>query len=150
MTSPKSDWSIFLLCLKTFLNNKKISCIPPLLHDDKFITNFKEKTERFNNFFAKQCSLINWNSDLPSVLSQKTHKSLSTIKFPSDDILKIIKNLDLNKAHGHDMISIWMIKICDASICKPLELIFRSSLENGKYPTEWKKGYVVPTHKKRR
>ena len=49
MTSPKSYWSI----LKTFLNNKKIPCIPPLLHNDKLITNFKEKTEIFNNFFYK-------------------------------------------------------------------------------------------------
>ena len=46
------------------------------------------------------------------------------------------------------MISIRMIKICDASICKPLELIFRSCLENGKFPTEWKKANVVPAHKK--
>ena len=58
MTSPKSYWSI----LKTFLNNKEIPCIPPLLHDDKFITNFKEKAEIFNNFFAKQCSFIKENT----------------------------------------------------------------------------------------
>ena len=43
---------------------------------------------------------------------------------------------------------IWMIKICDVSICKPSELIFRSCLENGKFPTEWKKANVVPVHKK--
>ena len=132
MTSPKSYWSI----LKTFLNNKKIPCILPLLHDDRFITNFKEKADIFNDFFAKQCSLINTKSSLPSVLSKKTHKLLSTIHFTSDDILKIIKNLDPNKVHGHDMISIWIIKICDASICKPLGLIFTSCLENGKFPTE--------------
>ena len=36
MTSLKSYWSIS----KAFLNNKKIPCIPPLLHNDKFITNF--------------------------------------------------------------------------------------------------------------
>ena len=41
-----------------------------------------------------------------------------------------------------------MIKICDASICKPLELTFRSCLENEKFPTEWKKANVVPAHKK--
>ena len=62
MTSPKSYSSI----LKTFFNNKIIPCIPQLLHDDNFITNLKEKAEIFNNFFAKQCSLIK-NSDLPSV-----------------------------------------------------------------------------------
>ena len=144
MASPKSRWSI----LKTFLNNKKTSCIPPLLHDDKFITNFKEKAKIFNIFFAKQCSLINTNSNLPSVPSKKTHKLLPTIHFTSDDILKIIKSLDPNKAHGHDMITIRMIKICDASICKPLELIFRSCLENVKFSTKWKKANVVPAHKK--
>ena len=57
---------------------------------------------------------------------------------------KIIKNLDPNKVHRHDMTSIQMIKIYNVSICKPLELIFRSCLENGKFPTEWKKANVVP------
>ena len=55
---------------------------------------------------------------------KKRQTLLSTIHYTSDEILTVIKNLDPNKAHGHDMISIWMIKICDASICKPLELTF--------------------------
>ena len=50
MTSPKSYWSI----LKTSMNSKKIFCIPPLLHDDKFSTNFKENAEIFNKFFVKR------------------------------------------------------------------------------------------------
>ena len=79
---------------------------------------------------------------------KKRQTLLSTIHYTSDEILTVIKNLDPNKAHGHDMISIWMIKICDASICKPLELIFWSSLENGKFPTEFKKSNMVPAHKK--
>ena len=44
-TSPKSNLSI----LKTFLNNKKIPCIPPLLHTGSFIIDFKEKAELFND-----------------------------------------------------------------------------------------------------
>ena len=43
LTSPKTYWSI----LKTFLNNKKIPCIPPLFLENKFITDFKEKAELF-------------------------------------------------------------------------------------------------------
>ena len=85
-----------------------------------------KKRWKYLNFFAKQCYLINTSSDLPSVLSKKTPELLSTIYFTSDDILKIIRNLDPNKVHGHGMISNVTIKICDASICKPLELIFRS------------------------
>ena len=46
------------------------------------------------------------------------------------------------------MVSIQTIKICDASICKPLELLFRSGLENGKFPAEWKKANMVLAHKK--
>ena len=38
-TSPKLYWSI----LKTFLNNQKIPCIPPLLYNGKFIMDFKKK-----------------------------------------------------------------------------------------------------------
>ena len=120
------------------LNNKKIPCIPPLLHQDKCVTDFQEKANIFNNFFADQCSIGSNNSELPVTLTRKTHESLSTIDFSTDDILKIIRNLDPNKAHGHDMISIRMIEICDTSICRTLKLIFQSCLESGKFPTEWK------------
>ena len=76
-TSPKSYWSI----LKTFLNNKKIPCIPPLLHQDKFIIDFKEKAEMFNNFFADLCSILRNKSELPASLSKKTHELPTTIDF---------------------------------------------------------------------
>ena len=74
LSDPMSSLKSYSSILKTFLNNKKTPCIPPLLQDDKFITNIKKMADIFNNFFAKQCSLINTNSDLPSVLSKKTHK----------------------------------------------------------------------------
>ena len=45
LSSPKTYWSI----LKTFLNNKKIPCIPPFFHENKFVTDFKEKVELFNH-----------------------------------------------------------------------------------------------------
>ena len=36
----------------------------------------------------------------------------------------IIRALNIHKAHGHDDISIKMIKICDKSLLKPLIYIF--------------------------
>ena len=62
--------------------------------------------------------------------------------------MKIIHNLDPNKAHGHDMISIRMLKICGNSIYKPLQLLFRSCIQNGKFRSERKKTNAVPVHKK--
>ena len=49
MTSLKTYWAI----LKTLLSNKKIPCIPPLLQDNKYVTDFKKKTDLLNCFFAK-------------------------------------------------------------------------------------------------
>ena len=61
MTSAKTCWSI----LKLLLSNKEVPCIPPLFHQNKFVTDFKKKAELFNCFFAKQCSIINNSSELP-------------------------------------------------------------------------------------
>ena len=143
LTSPKTYWSI----LKTFLN-KKIPCISPHFQENKFITDFKEKAELFNHFYVNQCSLLSNNSVLPTNLLQLTSKYLDSIHFSNSDIVKIISRLDPNKAYCHDMLSIRMIKLCGNSICKPLSIIFKDCLSEGKFPHEWKKANVVPVHKK--
>ena len=131
-----------------FLNNKKTPIIPPLFYENRFVTDFKKKAELFNSFFAKQCTIINNGSSLPTELLLKTDKSLSNITFSSDDILKIIQNLDSEKAHDFDKISIRMLKICGPPICKPLDISFKSCLESGIFPLQWKKANVVPVHEK--
>ena len=116
---------------------------------DKFIMEFKEKAESFNDFFTWHFSLVNNKSQFPSTLTKKTCKSLSTVEFSAYDILKIIGNPKSKKLHGHDMASIQMFKICDESICKPnLGMIIRSCLENRKLPSELKKANVVTVFKK--
>ena len=102
--------------LEIFLNNRKILVFPPLFCNYKFVTDCKEKAELFNSFFVKQCSQIKNDSKLPPRLHFLTDKRLSTLKFVNTGILKIIKNLNQNKAHGHDKISIRMLKICWNSI----------------------------------
>ena len=92
------------------MNNEKIPCIPPLLHQDKFIIDFKEKAEMFNNCFADQCFIL--KNKLPATLSQNGWITNDN-DFSNKDILKIIRNLDSNKVHGHDMISIRIVKVCD-------------------------------------
>ena len=85
---------------------------------------------------------------LPTNLRYVTDKRLRTINFITDNIEKIIVSLNPNKAHGHDNISIRMLKICGNTICKPLELIFKQALTTGVFPSEWKKGNIVPCYKK--
>ena len=135
--------------MKIFLNDKKIPLIPPLFYENRFITDFKEKAELFNCFFSKQCSLLANHSELPTSLSFRTDKRLSSVTFSAEDIGKIIQGLDHNKAHGHDNISIRMLKICGDTICKSLEMIYNQALTSGSFPSEWKKGNIVPIHKKK-
>ena len=54
LLQAKTYWSI----LKTFYNDKKIPLIPPLLVDDKHVTDIKTKANIFNEYFAEQCTLL--------------------------------------------------------------------------------------------
>ena len=123
-TTSKAYWSI----LKTSLNDKKILCIPPIFHDNKFGFDFGEKAELFNTFFTEQCSLSKKNSELPKNLLLLNKKRLSDVQISNENIIKIINNLDPNKAHGHDMISIRILKLRGRSLCKPLSIILKSCL----------------------
>ena len=121
-TSSKAYWSI----PKTFLNDKNIPCIPPV------------------------CSLPTNNSELPKDLLFLTEKRLSHVQISNENIIKIINNLEPNKDHRHDMISIRMSKLCGPSLCEPLSIIFKSCLSRMKFHMEWKKANVVPIHKKKK
>ena len=72
----------------------------------------------------------------------------TSIIFNDESILKIIRALDVNKAHGHDDISIRMIKLCDKSIIPAISLIYKNCINSGIFPNIWKKSNVVPVHKK--
>ena len=118
--SAKNIWAI----LKTFVNGSKIPLMPTLL-----VKYFLDKVNLFNNFFIKQCTPISNDSTVPVNTNFETRERLSSLESCVDDIVKTIRSLDQNKAHGHDEISICMIKLCASSISKPLHLIFRNCLE---------------------
>ena len=123
-TSPKCYWTL----LKTLLLNFYWTLLktPPL---------------------QNSVSLIDNGSTLLSPFPLIPEKSLSDVDFSVEDIKNITSKLDSNKAHGDDMISICMLKLCDISICKPLGIIFKSGLTQGIFPSEWKKN-AVRIHKK--
>ena len=52
--APKCYWSL----LKTMLNDKNAPCIPPIFHDNKFVTGFSKKADLFNSFLQNSAQLL--------------------------------------------------------------------------------------------
>ena len=105
------------------------------------------KANIFNDHFANQCTVFNNGSTLPD-FSYQNNSRIDNVIINPNNILKIIKDLNPTKAHGWDGISTKMIKICGESIITPLMIIFNNSLLTGTFPENWKRGNIVPVHKK--
>ena len=138
----KTYWSM----LKTFYNDKTIPLTPPLLVDDNHVTDIKTKTNIFNECFAEQCTFLKSNSVLPINQKFLTQSRLTSLDFNEEEIFKIIRALNIHKAHGHDDISIRIIKICDESLLKPLILLFQNSAKLSYFPDMWKKSNIIPVY----
>ena len=99
-----------------------------------FVTDFKEKANLFIAiYFCKQCTPVANDSTLPT-LHEISNETLSSLEVIASDFGKIIKALKVNKAHGHDEISIRMLKVCKSAITEPLYLIFKNCLSSNTFP----------------
>ena len=110
-TGIKTCWST----LNKIVNKKKATNMPPLLENGLFVTNFQNKAKIFNNYFVQQCSLNMNDSVLPRSYITRCNNLLETIEIDADKVLRIIRSLDCNKAHGWDDMSVSMVKICDST-----------------------------------
>ena len=112
-----------------------------------FVTNFTEKAQIFNNNFLLQCTTIDTDSKIPQD-EPVTVTLLNDFCISEEKILKIIRSLNPNKAHGWDEISVRTPKLCDMTLVIPLKIIFINCLRRGIFPDIWKHANVVPVHKK--
>ena len=147
MTNPCSGQKEFWNAFKRLVNDKKNTNIPPIKDGDLLVTDFKKKADIFNSYFADQCKPLDSNVLLPT-LTLKTNSIFDSIEINHNDIVIIINKLNPKKAHGHDEISISLLKMCAKEVSIPLKLIFEKSLQSGIFPTQWKYANVQPVHKK--
>ena len=102
------------------------------------------KANLFHDFFREQCRPITLSNNQ----TIETVTRLSDITIDTDTIIKLIRSLDPNKAHGCDRISMRMLKLCATSISKPLHTPFNNSVLNECFPNERKKANIISAHKK--
>ena len=86
------------------------------------------------------------DSSFPSSFEFYSQSRLSSLNIFEDNILKIVRALNVSKAHGHNEISVIMIKICDEALVKPLSL--KNCIDTGVSPDIWKKSNIVPVYKR--
>ena len=63
-------------------------------------------------------------------------------------VIKLLKNLKPHKAAGPDGIPARLLKEVAVEIAPAVTLLFQSSLDQGKVPSSWKRGLIVPIFKK--
>ena len=112
------------------MNKCKAPKIPPLLVNNTFILNYREKAKLLTGFFSQQCKPVINDSILPN-FSYLTNEKIEQIPIENVDIVSLIRKLNLNKANGSDGISGQMLLLCDDSIVLPLRIIFGNILSTG-------------------
>ena len=102
----------------------------------------------FNLHLAKQSTPIENGRSIRTKTNCLCDATTSAVDFEDLDVLKIIRALDIKKAHGHGNISKRLIIVCHSSIVKPSSIIFRNYLISGIFPDNWIRSSLIPVYKK--
>ena len=98
--SQKSYWKI----INRVMNKCRSPKIPPLLINNQFILECRDKAKLFNDFFSEQCKPIVNSSVLPN-FAFLTVKRIDELIISNDEISSLIRNINPNKATGSDGVS---------------------------------------------
>ena len=139
----KSFWSL----AKSISSNFSTHSFPPLSREDGTIAaDALEKAEIFAEIFAKNSNINTGNLSPPTIPS--TQHSMPKIQFNTEQLKKILLNLNTKKATGPDGIPAIVLKMCAVELSPILRELFQYSLEKGIFPENWKSALVQPIPKK--
>ena len=144
-SNPNTSQKSFRKIINIVMNKCRAPNIPPLLVNNLFILNCREKARYFN--FSQLCKFVINNSVLPT-FTYFTGKRINYITIDNDQIVSLIRKIDPKKATGSDGISGQMLHLCDESVVLPLQIIFTNILSTSIYPDMWKIANVTPIFKK--
>ena len=63
-------------------------------------------------------------------------------------VLKLLININPNKATGPDRIPGRLLKLCANELVEVFQLLFQASLDQGSVPNDWKRADITPLYKK--
>ena len=130
--------------MKDIYGSKIKSSIPTLIDNNITYSTDLEKANLFVDLFSEQCSLDPPEPDysLPNI-EYLTDERLLSVVFDVNEVLKLLKGLDISKATGPDGIGNRLLKECADSLAIPLTDIYNKSMNDMIFPTEWKLSHIT-------
>ena len=139
----KKWWSI----ANSVCGRENTSSIPPIVENKVPIFDSKEKASIFNEYVVLQTELSVANAIPPVIQPYQTQRFLSSIVATEEQVLKLMKGVDISKACGYDGIGNKIIKLCSEGLHVYFTHFINLSLSLGQYPSEWKLANVIPLFK---
>ena len=130
----------------SFVKSKKsdITGATPLDDGDTTYTKDEDIAELLNKQFSSVFSTDDGKT--PKIKGEEA-PPINELRFTKNGIVKLLKELDPEKASGPDGISARLLKECADEVANTLVLLFTTSLQQGKIPNEWKHATISPLFK---
>ena len=126
-----------------------------LIEDGKIIEDEKEVADVFNSFFVEKIKDLNIDHSMVEDPCTRLREKMepkklkfSLKKITEKTVLKAIKGMKNKKSSGLDEITQEQLKAGAEILAIPLTRIINASIEQGKFPDDWKEGIVTPILKK--
>ena len=140
-------------------SNKKLwSYIKSRRNENVGISELKNKNAIPTNDPVKKANLIHeqFDSVFSNPFPKITHTfdkkdrlpNIHTIQISKPGLLKLLLNLNPNKANGPDNVPTQFLKTCAHEVVDLYHVLFQASLDQGVVPDDWKEGNIVPLYKK--
>jgi len=133
-------------------NKNRITKIDKIVYENRASTTDIDIANTFNHFFTNLANSLagdfTRNDDYKKYLSNPSIQSMYLSNVEKEELIKEIKQLNVNKSPGLDSISPKVILASCDYISKPLLHIFNLSFSNGVFPTGMKVAKTIPLYKK--
>ena len=133
---------------KKSLNIKRLTSNGKDIRDPKAISNCLN--DHFNSIghkMAKQIHNPNYQNAQYLDHIPVTQPSIEFIPITLDEIIKLIRGLEPNKAPGPDGIGTYIIKHTEEIIAPVLVTLYNTCMDHGTFPDKLKRARIVPLHK---
>ena len=144
-TNPRKAWKE----LGRLLGSKKGKGVEAIKSERGVVTDKQSIANEFSKFFSSLVGVAGEDDEdsdagdiWPAVADEfRFHR------IEEEDVLKLLRRLDIDKAMGMDKISAKILRYAADGIYQSLTSLFNSSLETGRTPSEWKSADVTPVPK---